>query len=59
MDNNKMADGTSTEGDSEESVEEEESGRNDGQAVVWPNSGGSNGMPMVGGARGKWTDLPL
>lgn len=53
MENNKVADGTSTEGDTdEESVEEEDSGRNDGQAVVWPNNGATNGMPMVGGTRG-------
>lgn len=51
MDKNKMADGSSTEGDSEEDVEEEESGENEGQAVVWPNNGGSNGMPMVGRTR--------
>lgn len=53
MENNKVADGTSTEGDTdEESVEEEDSGRNDGQAVVWPNNGATNGMPMVGKTRG-------
>lgn len=59
MDKNKMADGSSTEGDSDEEGEEVESGDNEGQAVVWPNNGGSNGMPMVGKVRGLWqTDLP-
>ena len=52
MDNNKMADGTSTEGESGESVDDDaDSGQNEGQVVSWPNNGGSNGMPMVGSQR--------
>ena len=52
MDKNKVAD-SSTEGDSDLSEEEEESGENEAQAVVWPNNGGSNGMPMVGNGRDR------
>lgn len=59
MDNNKMADGTSTEGESGESVDDDaDSGQNEGQVVSWPNNGGSNGMPMVGSKR-NWNDLPF
>lgn len=44
-------DGSSTDGDSVESAEEEESGENDGQVGVWPTNGGSGSMPLVGSTR--------